>query len=95
MLRSKLIDTVCQDWTDRETMNEFGGGDPLTGDLRNIAAWCCKNSLLINPNKTKCLFLGTQQMLAKIPDDLSNLLLSKEIISSKSAKNLGVTMDLI
>ena len=29
----------------------------------------------------------------KIPDDLSITLLSKEITSSKSAKNLGVTMD--
>ena len=32
-------------------------------------------------------------MLMKIPDDLSITLLSKEITSSKSAKNLGVTMD--
>ena len=29
----------------------------------------------------------------KIPDDLSITLLSKEIILSKSVKNLGVTMD--
>ena len=65
----------------------------LTEDLRNIAAWCCKNSLLINPDKTKLLVLGTPQLLMKIPDDLSITLLSKEITSSKSAKNLGVTMD--
>ena len=32
-------------------------------------------------------------MLMKIPDDLSITLLSKKIISSKSAKNVGVTMD--
>ena len=32
-------------------------------------------------------------MLKKIPDDLSITLLSKEITSSKSAKNLGNTMD--
>ena len=32
-------------------------------------------------------------MLMKIPDDLSITLLSKEITSSKSAKNLGVAMD--
>ena len=64
-----------------------------TEDLRNIATWCCKNSLLINPEKTKLLVLGTPQLLMKIPDDLSITLLSKEITSSKSAKNLGVTMD--
>ena len=67
--------------------------DQLTKDLRNIAAWCCKNSLLINPDKTKLLVLGTPQLPIKIPDDLSITLLSKEITSSKSAKNLGVTMD--
>ena len=68
-------------------------GDQLTEDLRDIAAWSCMNSLLINPDKTKLLVLGTPQMLMKIPDDLSITLLSKTITSSKSAKNLGVTMD--
>ena len=67
--------------------------DQLTEDLQNIARWCCKNSLLINPDKTKFLVLGTPQMLTKIPDDLSITLLSKDITSSKSAKNLGVAMD--
>ena len=67
--------------------------DQLTEDLQDIAAWCCKNSLLINPDKTKLLVLGTPQLLMKIPDDLSITLLSKEITSSKSAKNLGVLMD--
>ena len=51
----------------------------LTEDLRNIGTWCCKNSLLINPEKTKLLVLGTPQLLMKIPDDLSITLLSKEI----------------
>ena len=67
--------------------------DQLTEDLRNIAAWCCQNSLFINPDKTKFLVLGTLQMLTKIPDDLNITLLSKEITSSKSVKNLRVTMD--
>ena len=67
--------------------------DQLTEDIRNIAAWSCKNSLLLNPEKTKLLALGTLQMLTKIPDDLSITLLSKEITSFKSAKNLGVKMD--
>ena len=44
--------------------------DQLTKDLRNIAAWWCKNSLLINPDKTELLVLGTPQLLMKIPDDL-------------------------
>ena len=40
----------------------------LTEDLRNIATLCCKNSLLINPEKTKLLVLRTPQLLMKIPD---------------------------
>ena len=67
--------------------------DQLTEDLQNIATWCCKNIILINPHETKLLVLGTPQMLTKIPDDLSITLLSKDITSSNSAKNLGVTMD--
>ena len=35
----------------------------ITEDLKKIAAWCCHNSLLINPEKTKMLLLGTHQML--------------------------------
>ena len=35
----------------------------LTEDLRRIAAWCCSNSLLANPEKTKLLLFGTPQML--------------------------------
>ena len=54
--------------------------DQLREDLRNIAAWCCKNGLLINPDKTKILVLGTPQMLMKIPDDLSITLLNRKII---------------
>ena len=65
----------------------------LTEDLRNIAAWCCKNSLLFNRDKTKLLVLGIPQLLMKIPDYISIILLSKEITPSESAKNLGVTMD--
>ena len=67
----------------------------LTEDLRNIATWCCKNSLLINPEKTKLLVLGTPQLLMKTPDDLSITLHSKEITSSKSAKTWGLQWTVI
>ena len=41
----------------------------LTADLQRIAIWCCANSLLINPDKTKFLILGSRQMVSRIPDD--------------------------
>ena len=65
----------------------------LTEDLRRIAAWCCGNSLLINPDKTKLLLLGTRKMLRKIPDDIHVTLLGKQIYPVSSAKDLGFTID--
>jgi hypothetical protein len=38
----------------------------LTQDMERITAWCCINSLLVNPKKTKLLLLGTTQMLKKL-----------------------------
>lgn len=65
----------------------------LSEDLKNIAAWCCSNSLLINPEKTKLLLFGTRQMLEKVPQDLKTSLLGKEISPVHSARDLGVVMD--
>ena len=65
----------------------------LTEDLRRIGAWCCANSLLINPDKTKLLLLGTRQMLGKIPDDIHVTLLGKQIYPVSSAKDLGIIID--
>ena len=65
----------------------------LSEDLRRIAAWCCTHSLLINPDKTKLLLLGTPQMLARVPEGFGVTLLGKEILPSRSAKDLGVIVD--
>ena len=54
----------------------------LSEDLQQIAAWCCTHSLLINPDNTKLLLLGTPEMLARVPKGFGVTLLSKEILSS-------------
>ena len=60
----------------------------LTEDLCRIAGWSCANSLLINPDKTKLLLLGTRQMLHKIPDDIHVMyVLSKQLYPVSSAKD--------
>ena len=41
----------------------------INNDFQKIASWCCHNSLLINPEKTKLLVLGTRQMLQRLPAD--------------------------
>ena len=33
--------------------------EKLEQDLLSVAQWCCENHLLINPDETKLLFLGT------------------------------------
>ena len=65
----------------------------LSKDLQRIAAWCCTHGLLINPDKSKLLLLGTPQMLARVPKGFGVTLLSKEMLPSCSAKDLGVIVD--
>ena len=65
----------------------------LSEDLQRIAAWCSTHSFLINPDKTKLLLLGTPQMLARVPKGFGVTILSKEILPSCSAKDLGVIVD--
>ena len=69
-----------------------GAARQITEDLRKVTAWCCQHSLLINPDKTKLLLIGTRQMLQNTLADL-NLhvtLLGKELRPVVSAKDLGV-----
>ena len=65
----------------------------LTADLQRIAAWCCSHSLLINPDTTKLLLLGTRQMLTKVQDSFPVTLLGKEISTVPSTRDLGVILD--
>ena len=67
----------------------------INKDLKKIASWCCYNSLLINPEKTKLLVLGTRQMLQKLPADFHVTLLGKKITPSPSARDLGLQVDSI
>lgn len=50
----------------------------INEDLSLISSWCCHNHLLIGPDKTKLLVMGTCQMLPKLPD-VHITLLAKEI----------------
>ncbi len=64
----------------------------LTDDLKRIAAWCCSNSLLANPEKTKLLLFGTPQMLNHVRD-FRVTFLEKELRPVSSARDLGVEFD--
>lgn len=54
------------------------GSNALNEDLLEISCRCCKNSLLINPDKTKLLVIGVPQLLRNL-QRLSVTILGKEI----------------
>ena len=62
--------------------------EKLEQDLHSVAQWCCENHLLINPDKTKLLFLGTRQMLSRLPEDTKVVFLGKTLKPTDSAKDL-------
>ncbi|CAB4003751.1 Hypothetical predicted protein [Paramuricea clavata] len=65
----------------------------LETDLRLVAEWCCKNSLLINPEKTKFLLVGTRKFLNLLSDDMSLNFLNKTIVPVTSISDLGIILD--
>ena len=65
----------------------------LTEDMRRITAWCCLNSLLVNPEKTKMLILGTRQMLEQVPENFQITILGENITPVAVAKDLGMILD--
>ena len=62
-------------------------------DLHRVATRCCQNNLLINPEKTKFLLVGTRQLTDKMPTFPSPSFLGKTLKPVDSAKYLGVTLD--
>ena len=65
----------------------------LKTDLRFVAEWCCRNSLLINPEKTKFMLVGSRQLLKSIPENMSLKFLNKTIVPTTFIKDLGITID--
>ena len=63
-------------------------------DLKNISTCCCRNSLLINPDKTKLLYVGVPQLMRTLPATLPiATILGTEIKPVPVAKDLGVHID--
>ena len=62
--------------------------------LKEISIWCCRNSLLINPDKTKLLYVGVPQLMRTLPTPLpSATMLGTQIKPVTVAKDLGVYID--
>ena len=66
----------------------------LNKDLSEIARWwCCTNSLLVNPEKTKLLVIGVPQSFRSLPPIPPVKLMGKEVKSLTVTKDLSVTID--
>jgi hypothetical protein len=51
--------------------------EQINKDLDQLCCWCCGNSLLVNPEKTKVLVLGTRQRLQQLPNFSIKFLLNR------------------
>lgn len=63
----------------------------LNNDLKNISLWCQKNQLHINPTKTNFLIFHSHQKQIGLTPSVS--LDNHNIVASKSAVFLGITLD--
>ena len=61
--------------------------------LQEAQLYFLRNGLVLNPDKTKCIFIGTQQLISQIPIDITIRLNETTIIPSINVKNLGLYMD--
>ena len=61
-------------------------------DLRNIASWCCTNSLLFNPRKTKFIVFGVRQLVPKVAD-IHISFLSQELVPKPYVTDFGILLD--
>ena len=64
----------------------------MNEDLRKVCNWCFRNYLLLNPHKSKLMVFGTRKMLPKL-QHITLSLLGKDLLPSKTAKDLGVLLD--
>ncbi|CAB3979205.1 Hypothetical predicted protein [Paramuricea clavata] len=62
-------------------------------ELKLVATWFFENKLLINPEKTKFLLIGTRQLLGKLLEETRITFLGEEITPITNAKDLGLTLD--
>ena len=64
----------------------------ISEDLKQVAEWCCSNSLLINPKKTKLILFGVPQNLHRLPD-ISVEFMGQQLKLVASCKYVGILLD--
>ena len=62
-------------------------------ELNIITNWCQMNKLVINPEKTKSMIIGSQQKRSRLVSDVMTLQIDSKIIESvNSFRILGVDL---
>ena len=75
------------------TMSQLNDIIKNTEETLNKANYFLRNGLMLNTNKTQCIFIGTHQQIAKIPDNTIIKFHESDIKPSSNVKNLGIHMD--
>ena len=66
----------------------------LNNDLKNIETWCQINKMKINPSKSKCMILATNQKRRTLPNDnLTPYVSNEKLTNVPTHKLLGVIID--
>ena len=62
-------------------------------DLHRIFEWCCNNSLLVNPEKTKMLVVGTRQLMNQLESPVHINFMGENLTPVTEVKDLGMLLD--
>ena len=93
-------DCLIVQYADDTQLLHSGTIDDLAGlvnraetSLSSIKSYFNTNGLLLNSNKTQCIFIGNKQLLKRIPQTTVIKLDESSITPSNNVKNLGIYMD--
>ena len=64
----------------------------ISEDLKRVAEWCCSNSFLINPKKTKLILFGVPQNLHRLPD-IAVEFMGQQLKPVASCNDVGILLD--
>ena len=62
-------------------------------DLYRVFEWCCRNSLLVNPEKTKMLLVGTRQLMNQLEAPIHINFMGETLTPVTEVKDLGMFLD--
>lgn len=99
-MSENIIDCLLIQYADDTQLLHSGTVDELHNLIRRAEAtictakqYFCKNGLMLNSDKTQCIFIGSRQLIKRIPNDTEISIDNSHIIPCNHVKNLGVYID--